>query len=159
QDSHGNIWLTNVSVRSSNGALFKFNPGSGQWTKYIVGQQLPWYAPWLDINAVHVGADDRVWLTHSTLTGLAEFNGTNWVLHDNGFRLGGMLADSQGNIWVTSADSGLWKWNGTNFQNFDLGAQGTITALGRDPVSGLIYAGNWYGDVYKMLNGAVPAYF
>ena len=25
-DSHGNLWLTNVSVQSSNGALFRFNP-------------------------------------------------------------------------------------------------------------------------------------
>ena len=41
-DSHGNLWLTNVSVQSSNGALFRFNPTSNVWTQYRVGQELPW---------------------------------------------------------------------------------------------------------------------
>jgi len=158
QDSQGSLWLTNTSVLSSHGALFKFNPATEQWTKFVVGQQLPWFAPWLDLNEVFVGADDRVWLTHSTLTGLVEFNGTSWVLHDNGVRLDGMVEDAQGNVWITSAEDGLWKWNGTAFQNFYLGAQGTVTAVGCDPTSGLVYASNWYGDTFKMLNGISPAF-
>ena len=50
-----------------------------------------------------VGADDHVWLTHSVLGGMAEFNGTSWVLHDSPYQMDGMLADLQGNIWVRSS--------------------------------------------------------
>ena len=32
-DSHGNLWLTNVSVQYSSGALFRFNPTSNVWTQ------------------------------------------------------------------------------------------------------------------------------
>src|SRR5678815_3721202 len=78
-DSHGNLWLTNVSVQSSNGALYRFNPTSNVWTQYRVGQELPWSPPWYNVNSVYVGADDHVWLTHSVLGGMAEFNGTSWV--------------------------------------------------------------------------------
>lgn len=158
-DSQGNLWLTNVSVRSANGALFKFNPAANQWTKFEVGQQLPWYTPWKDVNAVLVGRDDRIWLTHSTLGGLAEFDGTSWVLHDCPYPLDDMLEDLQGNIWITTAEFGLWKWNGTGFQVFDLGSQGTVMCLGMNPVSGLVYAGAWYGDIYKMVNGNSPQFF
>lgn len=158
-DSHGNLWLTNVSVTSSNGALFKFDPASGTWTQYMVGQELPRYPPWYDVNEVLVGADDRVWLTHSTLGGLAEYNGTNWVLHSNPYQMDGMLEDLAGNIWIRTASSGLWKWTGTSFQNFDLGSQGTVTALGMDPVTGLVYAGAWYGYIYKLVNGDLPTFW
>ena len=51
-DSHGNLWLTNVSVQSSNGALFRFNPTTNVWTQYRVGQELPWTPPWYNVNAV-----------------------------------------------------------------------------------------------------------
>jgi ligand-binding sensor domain-containing protein len=158
-DSQGNLWLTNVSVQSSNGALFKFNPATNQWTQYRVGQELPWSPPWYDVNAVLVGANDHVWLTHSTLGGLAEFNGTTWVLHNSPYQMGGLLEDLQGNIWIKTSQAGLWKWNGSTFQNFDLGSQGTVTALGMDPVSGLVYAGAWYGNIYKMVNGNSPTFF
>ena len=101
-DSQGNLWLTNVNVLTSNGALFQFNPTSNVWTEYRVGQELPWSPPWYNVNAVLVGADDRVWLTHSVLGGMAEFNGTSWVLHNSPYQMDGMLADVQGNIWVTT---------------------------------------------------------
>ena len=125
-DSQGNLWLTNVSVQFSNGALYRFNPTSNVWTQYRVGEELPWNPPWYNINAVLVGADDHVWLTHSTLGGMAEFNGTSWVLHDSPYQMDGMLADVQGNIWVTSSQYGLFKWNGSSRQNWPT-VGGTIT--------------------------------
>ncbi len=71
-DSQGNLWLTNVNVQTSNGALFQFNPASNVWTEYRVGTELPWSPPWYNVNDVFVGSDDRVWLTHSVLGGMAE---------------------------------------------------------------------------------------
>jgi ligand-binding sensor domain-containing protein len=41
-DHQGNLWLTNVSVQFSSGALFRFNPRTNVWTQYRVGHELPW---------------------------------------------------------------------------------------------------------------------
>ena len=151
-DSQGNLWLTNVSVQSSSGALFRFNPTSNVWTQYRVGQELPWSPPWYNVNAVIVDANDHVWLTHSTLGGMAEFNGTSWVLHDSPYQMDGMLADVQGNIWVTSSQYGLFKWNGSSWQNWPtVGGTITMTGLGTDRDS-VVYVSTWYGGVYKMIN-------
>ena len=157
-DSQGNLWLTNVNVLTSNGALFKFNPTSNLWTEYRVGEELPWSAPWYNVNHVYVGADDRVWLTHSVLGGMAEFNGTSWVLHDSPYQMDGMLADLEGNIWVTTAQYGLFKWNGGSWRNWPtLGGTITMTGLGTD-LSGVVYVSTWYGDIYKMITDN-PVFF
>ena len=117
-----------------------------------MGQELPWTPPWYNVNAVIVGADDHVWLTHSVLGGMAEFNGTSWVLHDSPYQMDGMLADFQGNIWVTTGQYGLFKWNGMNWQNWPtVGGTITMTGLGNDR-DGVIYVSTWYGGVYKMVN-------
>jgi ligand-binding sensor domain-containing protein len=157
-DSHGNLWLTNVSVLSSNGALFQFNPTSNVWTEYRVGQGLPWNPPWYSVNDVLVGADDRVWLTHSVLGGMAEFNGTSWILHDSPYQMDGMLADQLGSIWVTTGQYGLFKWNGASWRNWPtLGGTITMTGLGTDR-EGVVYVSTWYDDVYKMINDN-PVFF
>ena len=151
-DSQGNLWLTNVSVQYSSGALFRFNPVSNVWTQYRVGQELPWTPPWYNVNDVIVGADDHVWLTHSVLGGMAEFNGTSWVLHDSPYQMDGMLADAQGNIWVTTGQYGLFKWNGTSWRNWPtVGGTITMTGLGNDR-DGVVYVSTWYGGIYKMIN-------
>jgi ligand-binding sensor domain-containing protein len=157
-DSQGNLWLTNVNVLSSNGALFQFNPTSNVWTEYRVGQELPWNPPWYNVNDVIVGPDDRVWLTHSVLGGMAEFDGTSWVLHDSPYQMDGMLADVQGNIWVTTGQYGLFKWNGTSWRNWPtVGGTITMTGLGTDR-DGVVHVSTWYGDVYKMINDN-PVFF
>jgi ligand-binding sensor domain-containing protein len=157
-DSHGNLWLTNVNVQTSNGALFRFNPTSNVWTQYRVGQELPWSPPWYNVNDVYVGANDHVWLTHSVLGGMAEFNGTSWVLHDSPYQMDAMLADLQGNIWVRTGQYGLFKWNGSSWQNWPtLGGTITMTGLGKDP-DGVVCVSTWYGDVYKMINDN-PVFF
>lgn len=101
-----------------------------------------------------------MWLTHSVLTGLAEYDGQSWVLHPAAAQLGDLLEDFLGNIWITSGAAGLWKWNGTSFQNWPtLGNTVTTTGLGLDPVTGLVYVATWYGNIYAMLNGTTPVFF
>jgi ligand-binding sensor domain-containing protein len=157
-DSHGNLWLTNVSVQSSNGALFRFNTSSNMWTQYRVGQELPWSPPWYNVNAVFVGADDHVWLTHSVLGGMAEFNGASWTLHNSPYQMDSMLADLQGDIWVTTSQYGLFKWNGSSWQSWPtVGGTITMTGLGKDR-EGVICVSTWYGGVYKMINDN-PVFF
>jgi ligand-binding sensor domain-containing protein len=160
-DSQGNLWLTNVSVATSNGAVFKFNPTTGQWTQYSVGSELPpgWYPPWKNVNSIMVGADDHVWVTHQTLGGMAEFNGVDWVLHETPGPLEGMLEDGQGNVWVTTSSDGLLKWNRSNWEHWPiLGGTVTMTGLGLDR-NGVVYVSTWYGDVYKMIGGTTPQFF
>ncbi len=157
-DSQGNLWLTNVSVLSSNGALFQFNPTSNVWTEYQVGRELPWDPPWYNLNHVLVTADDHVWLTHSVLGGMAEFDGTSWALHESPYQMSEMLADGSGNIWVTSAQYGLFRWNGTSWRNWPtVGGTVTMTGLGTD-LAGVVHVSTWYGDVYKMVNSN-PVFF
>ena len=160
-DSQGNLWLTNVSPQSSNGAVFKFKPASGQWTEYSVGNGLPpgWFLPWKNVNAVMVGADDHVWVTHSVLGGMAEFDGSSWVLHATASPLGDMMEDPVGNVWVTSGDTGLYKWDGSGWTHWpQLGGTVTMTGLGLDR-DGVVYVSTWYGGVYKMIGGTTPQFF
>jgi ligand-binding sensor domain-containing protein len=158
QDSQGNIWLTNVSVLYSLGALFKFNPEANKWMKYEVGEQLPWYLPWSNIFDVVVGDNDHVWLTHSALGGMAEFNGTTWVLHESPYQMDRMFADGQGDIWVTSGGYGLFKWNGAGWKNWpQIGGTITTTGVGEDR-DGTVYVSSWYGGIYKMINDE-PVFF
>jgi ligand-binding sensor domain-containing protein len=158
QDSQGNLWLTNVNVQTSNGALFKFNPTSNVWTEYKVGRELPWNPPWYNVNTVYVGTDDRVWLTHSVLGGMAEFNGTTWVLHNSAYQMDEMLADLQGNVWVTSGQYGLFKWNGATWRNWPtVGGTITMTGLGMDR-NAVVHVSTWYGSVYQMINDN-PVFF
>jgi len=152
QDSQGNLWLTNVSVLYSSGALFKFNPTSNVWTEYQVGQELPWNPPWYNVNDVMVGADDHVFLTHSVLGGMAEYDGTSWVLHTSAYQMDGMFEDISGNVWVTTGQYGLFKWNGASWKNWPtLGGTVTMTGLGSD-LAGVVYVSTWYGSVFKMIN-------
>ena len=110
------------------------------------------------MNTVFVGADDHVWLTHSTLGGMAEFNGTSWVLHDSPYQMDAMLADLQGNIWVRTSQYGLFKWNGSSWQNWPtVGGTITMTGLGKDR-DGVVCVSTWYGGVYKMINDN-PVFF
>jgi ligand-binding sensor domain-containing protein len=151
-DAQGNLWLTNSEVNSSNGALFRFNPATEQWTQFTVGQELPWDPPWFNVGSVLVGSDGHIWLTHAVLNGLAEFDGATWVLHE-GAANGGMLEDTQGNIWIATAN-GLAKWNGASLQIWpQVGGTQTMTGLGLG-LDGTVYVSTWYGGVYKMINDA-----
>ncbi len=160
-DSQGNVWLTNVSVQTSNGAVFRFSPASGQWTQYTVGQQLPWSPPWLNVDSVLVGSDDRVYVTHSVLQGFAEFDGASWTYHGGGSQFDGMLEDFAGNIWFTTGPSGagVWKWNGSTYASWlGLGGTSTVTGLGIG-LDGTVYVSTWYGDIFKMIGGTTPVFF
>ena len=74
--------------------------------------------------------------------------------------LDGLLQDAQGNVWAISSVSGngLWKWNGSSWQNWPtVGGTITITGLGKDR-DGVVYVSTWYGGVYKMINDT-PTFF
>ncbi len=158
QDSMGNLWINNTDVREGLAALFRFDGTS--WTSYRVPDQLPWEAPWDELGSLHIDADDNVWVTNSTLPGVARFDGTEWTLHGDDIScFDYVTTDNDGNVWVISCHSSysVWKYDGTSFVPFGGGApplsSTSITLVTCDRSTGDMYIGNWMGEVVKSTNG------
>ena len=156
-DSQGRVWVNNTDVTNQNAALFRFDGTS--WTKYAVPTELPWADPWRQLAAVHVDANDHVWVTNMTLQGVAEFNGTIWTIHGKQKDVfGSVTSDHQGNIWLISGGLGytVYKFNGTLFIPWGGGtpplAMTTNTVVTVAP-DGAVYVGNWYGQIARTYDG------
>jgi ligand-binding sensor domain-containing protein len=150
-DSQDNLWISNESsIQYGLGELFKLNTTTGEWTQINNGQH-----PW----AVAVGNNDHILITMTSSGGVMEFNGTTWALHaGNAPVLESLMQDPQGNIWATTPSNGLWKWNGSSWQNWaTVGGTMTITGVGKDR-DGVAYVSTWYGGIYKMINDN-PVFF
>jgi hypothetical protein len=155
-DSNGNIWVCNADVNQSRG-LFKLNPQTNQWTHVIIqaiggSPQLP--------SSVTLGNNNHILVSMVSSGGFAEFDGSSWTMRSMAQPLDGLLQDAQGNVWAISSASGngLWKWNGSSWQNWPtVGGTITMTGLGKDR-DGVVYVSTWYGGVYKMINDT-PAFF
>jgi ligand-binding sensor domain-containing protein len=157
-DASGRLWMVNGDANFSP-AIFSFDPAANSWRRFDLGEELPWPSTFKLLDEVHVGPSGHVWATHGVLNGLAEFDGHAWTLHQGGAPFGAALEDLAGNVWLTTASQGLWKWNGTSFQNWPtLGGTGTITGLGMD-ATGLVYVSTWYGPTYRMVGGTTPTVF
>ncbi len=157
-DASGRLWMVNGDVNLSP-AIFSFDPATNSWRRFDLGEELPWPSTFKLLDAVHVGPSGHVWATHGVLNGLAEFDGHAWTLHQGGAPFGAALEDLAGNVWLTTAGQGLWKWNGTSFQNWPtLGGTVTITGLDMD-ATGLVYVSTWYGPTYRMVGGTTPTLF
>jgi ligand-binding sensor domain-containing protein len=152
-DSQGNLWISNASLNYAFSYLFKLNPATGQWTSINTGQQP---------MEVAVGNNDHVFISMKNTGGIAEFNGTSWVLHAASAReLTNLMQDPQGNVWAAGSGisgDGLWKWNGSSWQNWpQIGGTITVTGIGKDR-DGVVYVSTWYGGIYKMINDN-PVFF
>jgi len=86
-----------------------------------------------------------------------EYDGTGWTLHGGGSG-GSIMEDLAGTVWLT-AGSGVLKWNGASFQFIPVGSTATVTGLGMDPNSGLVYVSTWEGPTFKIINGTTPQFF
>ena len=151
-DSHDNLWLTNARLNFAFSQLFKLNTATGQWTSISTGQQ-----PW----EVAVGNNDRVFISMINVGGISEFNGNSWVYHPaNPREMSNIMQDAQGNVWAVPGvnGDGLWKWNGSAWQNWpEVGGTITVTGIGRDR-DGVVYISTWYGGIYQMVNDN-PVFF
>lgn len=152
------LWMVNGDVNNSP-AVFSFDPATSVWQEFDMGQDLPWPGSFPLLNHVHAGPSGHVYVTHSSLSGFAEYDGAQWTLHGGGTQFDRMLEDLQGNLWLTTGLAGLWKWNGSGYQSWSpIGGTGTTTGLGMDG-NGLVYAGTWYGPVFRMVGGNTPVLF
>jgi ligand-binding sensor domain-containing protein len=151
-DSQGNLWIANASLNYAFSYLFKLNTATGEWTSINTGQQP---------MEVAVGNNDHVFISMK-IGGIMEFNGTSWILHAGSPReLTNLLQDAAGNVWAAGSGidgDGLWKWNGSTWQNWpQIGGTITVTGIGKDR-DGVVYVSTWYGGIYKMINDT-PVFF
>ena len=151
-DSQDNIWISNAIQNYAFSYLFKLNTATGQWTSINTGQQ-----PW----EVAIGNTGHVFISMIGIGGIMEFNGSAWVHHPaNPRELSRMMQDAQGNVWAVPGvnGDGLWKWNGSAWQNWpEIGGTITVTGIGKDR-DGVVYVSTWYGGIYKMINDN-PVFF
>lgn len=151
-DSQGNIWIVNELLSNAFTYLFKLNPTTGQWTSINPGQY-----PY----SVAVGNNDHIFISMTMVGGIMEFDGNSWVHHPAPpIQMSGLTQDAQGNVWAIPGyvEYGLWKWNGSTWQNWpQIGGTITITGISKNN-AGDIYISTWYGGIYKMINDQ-PVFF
>jgi len=155
-DSQGNIWMVNELLSNAFTYLYKFSPTTNQWTTVNPGQY-PYN--------VAVGNNDHIFISMTMVGGIMEFDGNSWVHHPvnppaNPYQMSSIMQDAQGNVWAIPGygSYGLWKWNGSSWQNWPLiGGTQTITGISKNN-AGEIYISTWYGGIYKMVNDQ-PVFF
>jgi ligand-binding sensor domain-containing protein len=152
-DSQDNLWVSNARQNYALSKLLKLNTVTGVWTSIDTAGQQPW--------VVSIGNNDHVLLSLVQVGGLMEFNGSTWSHHStDAYQMEAMVQDAQGNIWASPGvnGDGLWKWNGSSWQNWPtIGGTITVTGIGKDR-DGIVYVSTWYGGIYKMINDT-PVFF
>jgi ligand-binding sensor domain-containing protein len=147
-DSEGHIWLVNAVVSGPSGQLFEFDPATETWTHHAYASAA---------NAVTVGLDGNVYVTRDFISGFSTYDGFTWTHQPGGTGFAGIMQDLEGNLWFGGAIGslgGVWKWNGSTFQQWGLDVTGISRGL-----DGTVYVATWYGPIYKMINGTTPEYW
>ncbi len=93
---------------------------------------------------VFVDNEDFVWIT--TDNGLYQHDGLNWINYNNAWpesiSISGIIQDYKGNYWISTLGDGLFYWDKTTAQKYDLFNSGMTsnyhTAVHLDPFENLI---------------------
>ncbi len=153
---NGDVWVNNSGVQQSSHAILRFD---GQtWTRYVVGQDIPFAPPWNELSEVLITGDGHIWVANTVLNGVAEFDGQSWTLRgDDIGRFGHGLVDPNGDLWFVAGIGGgqqFWRyqravnvWDRFSPANTPF-VNTTITRLGIDP-QGRVHCGNWIGQVIR----------
>ncbi len=155
-DSDGHVWINNTNVQNQSAALFEFDGSS--WRSWAV-PQIPFADPWRQLVGLHVDKDDIVWIANASLAGFARFDGSAWTLHGAGVGVFDFItSDTKGDLWLISGGLSyqFYRYDGSSFTTFSSAntpfVQTTITTIAVDE-DGVIYAGNWAGQIIRSLNG------
>ena len=151
----GTVWLIDSDPNVSGDAVWRFD---GQnWTDFRVGAELPpeWQPPFIDLDNIAIGPDGHVWVTHSNLAGVAEYDGSQWTLRGGDvvdFDL--LVFDAAGNLWLredpVGGAPGFWKFDGTSFEFFPVvNGAGDIAA----DDDGTVYFADINGNLFRTDDG------
>jgi hypothetical protein len=103
-----------VGWMGGNG-IGRWDPETGQFTGFWNWQT----NPGMGTNLFKAFAEDAAGTIFGSQQGpIFRFNGELWDLVSGPAATGGMLGDSQGNIWALAGNI-LWRWNGQSWQTFD----------------------------------------
>ena len=154
---NGDVWANNSGVQETSAAILRYSAGT--WTRFMVGQPIPFAPPWNQLGEVLVTPDGHAWVTNQVLNGVAEYDGSTWTLRgENIGRFGSGLVDHNGDLWFVAGTGGgaqFWRYRraADEWDRFAPGvgtpfANTTITRLGIDD-AGVVYCGNWMGQVIR----------
>jgi len=161
----GSIWLIDSNPNVGGDAVWRL--AGLTWTDFRVGAALPveWQPPFTDLDNIAIDAAGHVWVTNTTLFGVAEYDGIQWTLH--GFDVANfdkLVFDTSGNLWLREdpigGASGFWKFDGTDFEFFpvtngagDIAADDDGTVYFADVNSNLFRTDDGGATVTTLLTG------
>ncbi len=153
-DSQGRLWMNVRRGAGFVGSRIYVYDGTN-WDFWEVGNGIPWQLPWADVTGVAVDANDHVWIGNKNQSGLAEFDGTTWTIHDGpgSTRIQDPFVDAFGDVWgIRVFGNSFYRFDGTNWTRFSDAntpfVNTTVTSISEDE-TGRLYVGNWLGQVIR----------
>ena len=155
----GTVWLIDSDSTSTGfgDAVWRFD---GQnWSDFRVGSGLPpeWTEPFVDLDNIAIGPDGHVWVTSTTLFGVAEYDGSQWIAHaTDEANFDRLVFAANGDLWLredpVGGAPGFWKFDGTNFERFPVvNGAGDIAA----DDDGTVYFADINGNLFRTEDGGV----
>ena len=151
----GTVWLIDSDSNGFGDAVWRFD---GQnWTDFRVGAELPaeWEPPFVDLDNIAIGPDGHVWVTSTTLFGVAEYDGSQWIAHaTDEANFDRLVFAANGDLWLredpVGGAPGFWKFDGTSFEFFPVaGGAGDIAA----DDDGTVYFADISGNLFRTDDG------
>jgi len=151
----GSVWLIDSNSNVNGDAVWHFD--GENWTDFRVGAELPseWQPPFIDLDNIAIDAAGHIWVSHSSESGVAEYDGIEWTLR------GGDVADfdllvftPSGNLWLredpVGGAPGFWKFDGAAFEFFPVtNGAGDIAA----DDDGTVYFADINGNLFRTDDG------
>ena len=113
-DSHGNLWVALGDVATVRGGVARYD--GTKWKVWTTANGLPWKAPWDQVTALEIDAQDRVWIG-SPVMGGAMYDGTKWKAlgKGSGTWVQDIVIAPNGTPWYAFEGQGITTWSGTGW--------------------------------------------
>jgi ligand-binding sensor domain-containing protein len=147
-DSHGNLWVALADVQTVKGGVARYD--GSNWKVWTTANGLPWPAPWDQVSALDVDAQDRVWIGSPTHGG-AMFDGSTWHALGNGTGtwVYDIMIAPDGTPWYAFTSTGVQTWDGKKW----IDRTGTFGSSDVSLVTldrkGRVWIGTFVGQVWR----------
>ncbi len=137
----------NIWVGTRNGVYVH---AESTWTHYSESN-----SPLIDdvVNSIAIDQQGKIWI--GTDNGISVYDNGNWETHGKGIGAFELTVDQDNNIWIASADAGIYMYNHLQWFNFDhtnsmldYGTYRTIYAFQFNEKN--IWIGSYYGHIYEI---------